>query len=70
MSRVHDLRGGRDNDPRFGSRMTGSGQLAQLLERRFELACRRLGFPSDRDDALDTTLFRVPSGGEPQLSLF
>jgi len=70
MSRVHDMRGGRDNDPRFGSRMTGSGQLAQLLERRFELACKRLGFDSDRDDALDTTLFRVPSGGGPQLALF
>jgi len=70
MSRVHEMRGGRDNDPRFGSRMTGSGQLAQLLERRFELACKRLGFENDRDEAIDTTLFRVPARDAPQLALF
>src|SRR5690606_28368957 len=26
MSRVHQMRGGRDNDPRFGSRMSGEGE--------------------------------------------
>jgi len=70
MSRVHDMRGGRDNDPRFGSRMTGSGELAQLLERRFELACKRLGFDNDREDAIDTSQFRVPAGAGGQLPLF
>jgi DNA repair photolyase len=69
MSRLHALRGGRDNDPSFGSRMTGSGELARLLERRFEVACRRLGFESDRE-ALDTTLFRVPQSAGGQLQLF
>jgi DNA repair photolyase len=68
MSRVHAMRNGRDNDPCFGSRMTGSGELARLLERRFAIACRRLGFENDRE-ALDTTLFRVPAD-TPQLPLF
>src|SRR5581483_7174771 len=70
MSRIHDLRGGRDNDPRFGSRMTGSGQLAELLAKRFDLAARRLGFDNDEREPLDTTLFRVPGGAEGQMPLF
>ena len=70
MSRVHDMRGGRDNDPRFGTRMTGLGELAHLLEKRFELACRRLGFDNERDEPLDTTLFRVPADNGGQLPLF
>src|SRR5688572_31498193 len=28
MSIIHDMRGGRDNDPRFGTRMTGTGTYA------------------------------------------
>lgn len=69
MSRIRDMRQGRDNDPRFGSRMVGSGEFARLLERRFELACRRLGF-SERERELDTSLFRVPAGAGGQMPLF
>jgi DNA repair photolyase len=70
MSRVHQMRGGRDNDPQFGSRMSGQGELARLLEQRFAKACERLGFNSqDRNAALDTTQFRVPRG-DGQMSLF
>lgn len=70
MSRVHEMRGGRDNDPRFGSRMSGTGELAELLERRFEVACRRLGFNhGSRYVALDTAKFAVP-GGARQMPLF
>ena len=68
MSRVHQMRGGRDNDPRFGSRMSGSGELADLLSRRFDLACARLGF-NQRSWALDTTRFRAPRS-DGQLPLF
>jgi DNA repair photolyase len=70
MSRVQAMRGGRDNDPDFGSRMRGTGEFAELLATRFRLACRRLGF--DRDDryaGLDTTQFRPPDRGG-QLALF
>ena len=72
MSRVHAMRGGRDNDPDFGSRMTGQGELAKLLEQRFEKACTRLGFNGARmlrNSALDTTLFKPPSAAG-QMDLF
>ena len=70
MSRVHEMRGGRDNDPRFGSRMRGSGELADLLAQRFHVACKRIGFNSGRrNGALNATLFRVP-GRSGQMPLF
>ncbi|WP_413988967.1 PA0069 family radical SAM protein [Labrys okinawensis] len=68
MSLVRQLRGGRDNDPRFGKRMTGEGPLADLLARRFDLVRQRLGL-SDRFPALDTGLFRIPARSGDQLSL-
>ena len=37
------MRGGRDNDPSFGTRMTGTGNYAELIEKRFDIACRRFG---------------------------
>ena len=61
MSRVHEMRGGRDNDPRFGSRMRGEGELAQLLAHRFKNACERLGYNvTQRNCTLDITRFRAP----------
>ncbi|MGQ0751796.1 MAG: PA0069 family radical SAM protein, partial [Betaproteobacteria bacterium] len=70
MSRVHQMRGGRDNDPCFGTRMSGTGELAELLERRFDMACRRLGFNhGSRYVTLDTTKFAAPDGGR-QMTLF
>ena len=60
MSLVRQLRGGRDNDPRFGARMRGSGPYADLIEQRFALACRRFGLARD-GDALDRTQFRPPA---------
>jgi hypothetical protein len=38
MSRIAQLRDGRLNDPRFGSRLVGSGEDAKLIARRFRLA--------------------------------
>jgi DNA repair photolyase len=69
MNRVRDLRGGRENDPRFGSRMTGTGTYAALIGRRFDLACRRVGL-GDGGPALDTTRFRPPARQRRQLELF
>ena len=43
MSLVQQMRGGRDYDQRFGARMRGTGAFADLIEKRFELACKRLG---------------------------
>ena len=36
MARVREMRGGKDNDSRFGTRMTGQGVWSQLLRQRFE----------------------------------
>ena len=69
MSIVQDIRGGRDNDPRFGARMHGQGQYADLIRKRFALACKRLGLNAERDVPLDTTRFRPPRVGG-QLDLF
>jgi DNA repair photolyase len=69
MSRVRDMRGGRENDPRFGSRMRGEGLLAELLRKRFDVACARLGLNQDRRRPLDCSRFRPPRA-RPQLDLF
>ena len=65
---AHAMRGGRDNDPCFGSRMVGDGKLAELLKRRFEIACKRIGF-NERHRELDARRFHVPTSS-PQLPLF
>jgi DNA repair photolyase len=71
MARIRDMRGGRDNDSRFGSRMTGHGVWAQLLRQRFEKASHRLGLDRERQ-SLDLTQFHRPSAAGPaqQASLF
>lgn len=71
MSLVNEMRGGRDNDPNFGTRMRGLGPYAQLLRRRFQLACRRLGMNGRGEPALTTSRFRppVPAGGQFGLDL-
>ena len=68
MARIRDMRGGRDNDPRFGSRMKGEGQYAELLRKRFDIACKRLGLNTGGRNRLDTTKFRRPV--PPQGNLF
>jgi len=70
MSLVQQVRGGRDNDPEFGSRMRGEGQVAELIARRFEVACKRLGLNAERAFDLDTARFRPPRPKTPQLDLF
>jgi DNA repair photolyase len=69
MSIVRSMRGERDNDPGFGTRMHATGPVAQLIRQRFQLATRRLGFPPNRQNSLPTNLFRPPLRTHPQLSL-
>jgi len=74
MSRVHEVRGGRDNDPNFGSRMRGQGEFADLLAKRFAIAKRRIGYEARhrmlRNTSLNTTQFRVPAAATGQMQLF
>lgn len=71
LGQIRAMRGGRDYDPRFGTRMRGQGPWADLLAKRFEVAGRRLGFAPTLP-ALDTTAFRAPApeGDGHQLALF
>jgi len=69
MARVREMRGGRDNDARFGTRMTGTGVWAQLIRQRFDKAVARLGLNSERHE-LELSQFRRPSVQPGQGSLF
>ncbi len=68
MNLVRQMRGGRDYDATWGARMTGAGPYAEMIARRFGLACKRLGL-GPRDFSLDTTAFRPPSLPGDQLAL-
>jgi len=68
MSRIREMRDGRENDPEFGTRMTGEGTLAELLRQRFKKAAKRYGLDKDIHD-LDCSLF-VPPQRHGQGSLF
>ncbi|HXU11594.1 MAG TPA: PA0069 family radical SAM protein, partial [Candidatus Binatia bacterium] len=69
LNLVRETRGGKLYDSEFGQRMKGTGPYADLLRRRFETACRRLGLSRNRMD-LDTTQFRVPPRAGDQPGLF
>lgn len=59
LARVREMRGGRLNDPRFGSRMRGEGIFAQQISRLFAVTCRRVGL-SRSWPALSTEGFQRP----------
>jgi DNA repair photolyase len=67
MTIIQSLRGGRDNDPQWFTRMQGQGPWAELLRTRFHIACRKLGLNNERM-TLRSDLFRPPQG--PQGELF
>ena len=69
MSRVHDTRGGKDYDSRFGLRMHGTGAFADIIAQRFALACKRLDL-KPRDYDLNTSAFLVPQRSGDQLDMF
>ncbi len=77
MSLVQQMRGGQRNDSSFGDRMRGSGLFADLIARRFAVACKRLGLNTARALApppgaapaqADPPTRRAPAS--PQMSLF
>ncbi|WP_227816492.1 PA0069 family radical SAM protein [Nitrogeniibacter aestuarii] len=68
MSLVRQLRGGRENDARFGHRMRGQGPIADLYRQRFALALKRHNV-APRSLDLDTGRFRPPQQPGDQLTL-
>lgn len=69
MSLVRQMREGKAYQSEFGTRMRGKGLFAQLIYKRFKLACQRLGLNQRRFD-LDRSQFIPPRRPESQLSLF
>lgn len=74
MSLLNQMRGGKDNDPRFGFRQQGMGIYAELLAKRFATACQRVGLNQGERYALDTQQFIPPVAAKDrantQLSLW
>src|SRR4051812_27256655 len=74
ISIIHQMRRGKDNDPRFGTRMSGVGNFADLISKRFEIACRKFKLNEHgagrRRAELDCSFFRPPAANPGQFTLF
>ena len=66
MATIRSLRGRRDNDSTFFSRMRGQGVWADLLATRFDKAAKRFGLAQARFN-LRTDLFEPPAGDQLRL---
>ena len=66
---IRETRGGKDYDSTWGKRQTGSGPIAWMIGRRFEVACERLGF-NLTSVKMTTEHFRPPRPSAEQLDLF
>ncbi|MCG7518163.1 PA0069 family radical SAM protein [Ruegeria sp. Ofav3-42] len=69
MSKLREMHGGRDYDPRWGHRMRGEGEYAGLVAKRFKLAVKRLGLAT-KTPSLRCDLFSKPAQAGDQLNLF
>jgi DNA repair photolyase len=66
---IREMRGGKDYDSKWTERGIGTGPMAWLIGRRFEVACERLGLNTERRK-LTTEHFAPPRKPKQQLSLF
>src|SRR5579871_3465164 len=66
---IRDMRGGKDYDSQWGTRMKGTGPMAWMIGRRFEIACEKLGL-NKRRSKLTIEHFARPKRSGQQLSLF
>ena len=70
MSLIRQMRGGKEYDATFGKRMRGEGEFADLLENRFNLACKRYKLNCQPSSILDTKSFKPPLALSKQLNLW
>jgi DNA repair photolyase len=56
LNRIRSMRGGKLNDPRFGSRMRGEGHFADHIAQIFSISCRRVGIEEGRFPKLSTAV--------------
>lgn len=66
---IRDMRGGRDYDSQWGTRMKGTGPIAWMIGRRFDIACEKLGL-NVKKSRLTTAHFTKPKSDRGQLDLF
>ncbi len=66
---IREMRDGRDYDSQWGTRMKGTGPMAWMIGRRFEVACAKLGLNKKRSK-LTLDHFEKPAGAGQQLNLF
>jgi DNA repair photolyase len=69
MSLVRQMRGGKDYDPQWNTRMKGEGPIALMIDARFKAARKRLGLERERL-SLDVGRFRVPPSPGDQMDFF
>jgi DNA repair photolyase len=69
LTRIRNMRGGRLNDSRFGVRMRGEGNAAEMIAQVFHAACRKTGL-NRRPWPVSATAFRRPRPAHGQLTLF
>jgi DNA repair photolyase len=67
--RIRSMRAGKLNDPNFGSRMKGTGELAEQISNLFKLFARKHGLDGELPD-YDCTRFRPPRPESDGLWLF
>ncbi|HEX7987554.1 DNA repair photolyase [Duganella sp. 1411] len=62
MNRVREMRGGKDYDSNFATRMKGEGVWAELIRQRFKIATERLGLSGQgsRFHSMDASQFTRP----------
>jgi len=70
MSIIRQMRNGKEYDSTFGKRMRGEGEFANLLETRFDIACKRFGLNCVPSVGLDTSIFKKKISESKQLDLF
>jgi DNA repair photolyase len=70
LHRIREIRGGKLNDPNFGSRMRGEGAYAEQLRTLHHAACRKAGIGGGEMPRLSTEHFRRPHDARGQLALF
>ena len=68
MSLIRQMRGGKDYDSTWHTRMKGTGPYAELIARRFHMAVKRLGFNREPHPLVLNKFKRPPQLGE-QLAL-
>ena len=68
MSLIRSMRGGKDYDAQWNTRMRGTGPYADMISRRFHMAVKRLCLNADHRP-LDTSQFKRPIQAGQQLEL-